>query len=128
MVWDFEPQHLSYNDIRKIADEFLRQYNPSGSIPVPIEEIGCSPAFPLPGPKSGTCFPMGCSPAFPLPGLQSGRCFPTRISKLTRQGGSIVVNERRKMHMYPRQRKCRATSSPASELPGYATTSLALFV
>ncbi len=29
----------SYEDLRKKADEFLRKYNPSGAIPVPIEEI-----------------------------------------------------------------------------------------
>ncbi len=29
----------SYEDLRKKADEFLRNYNPSGAIPVPIEEI-----------------------------------------------------------------------------------------
>jgi len=29
----------SYEDLRKKADEFLRTYNPSGTIPVPIEEI-----------------------------------------------------------------------------------------
>ena len=29
----------SYEDLRKKADEFLRTYNPSGAIPVPIEEI-----------------------------------------------------------------------------------------
>ena len=29
----------SYEDLRKKADEFLRTYNHSGTIPVPIEEI-----------------------------------------------------------------------------------------
>jgi len=29
----------SYEDLRKKADEFLLKYNPSGDIPVPIEEI-----------------------------------------------------------------------------------------
>src|SRR3990172_1395051 len=29
----------SYEDLRKKADEFLRTYNPTGAIPVPIEEI-----------------------------------------------------------------------------------------
>lgn len=29
----------SYEDLRKKADEFLATYNPSGAIPVPIEEI-----------------------------------------------------------------------------------------
>jgi hypothetical protein len=29
----------SYEDLRKEADEFLRQHNPSGEFPVPIEEI-----------------------------------------------------------------------------------------
>jgi hypothetical protein len=29
----------SYDDLRKKADEFLRTYNPTGTIPVPIEEI-----------------------------------------------------------------------------------------
>jgi IrrE N-terminal-like domain len=29
----------SYEDLRKKADQFLRQYHPSGNIPVPIEEI-----------------------------------------------------------------------------------------
>ncbi len=32
------PVH-SYEDLRKKADEFLSAYNPSGAIPVPIEEI-----------------------------------------------------------------------------------------
>ena len=30
---------LSYEDLRKKADDFLHTYNPSGTIPVPIEEI-----------------------------------------------------------------------------------------
>ena len=30
---------FSYEDLRKKADEFLLRYNPSGDIPVPIEEI-----------------------------------------------------------------------------------------
>jgi hypothetical protein len=30
---------LSYEGIRRKADEFLRRYNPKGTIPVPIEEI-----------------------------------------------------------------------------------------
>jgi len=34
-----EVLHYSYEDLRKKADEFLRTYNPSGTIPVPIEEI-----------------------------------------------------------------------------------------
>ncbi|HZX47677.1 MAG TPA: ImmA/IrrE family metallo-endopeptidase [Nitrospirota bacterium] len=29
----------SYDDLRKKADDFLRTYNPTGTIPVPIEEI-----------------------------------------------------------------------------------------
>ena len=29
----------SYEDLRKKTDEFLRTYNPTGAIPVPIEEI-----------------------------------------------------------------------------------------
>jgi hypothetical protein len=29
----------SYEDLRKKADDFLLKYNPSGDIPVPIEEI-----------------------------------------------------------------------------------------
>jgi len=29
----------SYEDLRKRADDFLRTYNPTGTIPVPIEEI-----------------------------------------------------------------------------------------
>ncbi len=32
------PVH-SYEDLRKKADDFLRTYNPQGTIPVPIEEI-----------------------------------------------------------------------------------------
>ena len=29
----------SYEDLRKKADEFLKEHHPSGTIPVPIEEI-----------------------------------------------------------------------------------------
>ena len=29
----------SYEDLRQKADDFLREYHPSGDIPVPIEEI-----------------------------------------------------------------------------------------
>ncbi len=31
--------YLPYDKLREVADEFLRQYNPSGTIPVPIEAI-----------------------------------------------------------------------------------------
>lgn len=34
-----EVPHYSYEDLRKKADDFLRTYNPSGAIPIPIEEI-----------------------------------------------------------------------------------------
>jgi Zn-dependent peptidase ImmA (M78 family) len=39
MVWNYKPKRLAYEDIRRIADEFLEKYNPGNSIPVPIEEI-----------------------------------------------------------------------------------------
>jgi len=35
----FPPEHLSYEAIRKRADEFLARHHPTGEIPVPIEEI-----------------------------------------------------------------------------------------
>lgn len=35
----FDIPIYSYEDLRNKADEFLRTYNPSGTIPVPIEEI-----------------------------------------------------------------------------------------
>ena len=34
-----EVLHYSYEDLRNKADAFLRTYNPSGAIPIPIEEI-----------------------------------------------------------------------------------------
>lgn len=34
-----EIPHYSYEDLRKKADEFLREHYPSGEIPIPIEEI-----------------------------------------------------------------------------------------
>lgn len=33
------PPYLSYDDLRRRARDFLQTYHPSGSIPVPIEEI-----------------------------------------------------------------------------------------
>jgi Zn-dependent peptidase ImmA (M78 family) len=35
----FSPEILSYRDIAKQAEEFLSEYHPAGSIPVPIEAI-----------------------------------------------------------------------------------------
>lgn len=36
---DIEVQRLSYELLRREADDFLRQYHPSGEVPVPIEQI-----------------------------------------------------------------------------------------
>jgi hypothetical protein len=33
------PSYLSYKDLRRRADDFLRTHHPDGTIPVPIEEI-----------------------------------------------------------------------------------------
>jgi len=35
----FSPEVLSYDDLRREADEFLSEYHQSLSIPTPIEEI-----------------------------------------------------------------------------------------
>jgi hypothetical protein len=35
----FSPEALSYEDLRREAEEFLSEYHPSLSIPTPIEEI-----------------------------------------------------------------------------------------
>jgi hypothetical protein len=39
VTFDYDPPFLKYEDIRTKADQFLAKYHPSGSIPVPIEEI-----------------------------------------------------------------------------------------
>lgn len=35
----FRPEFLTYEDVRAETDEFLREYHPKGTYPVPIEEI-----------------------------------------------------------------------------------------
>jgi hypothetical protein len=46
-------RRLSYNEIRRISEQFLREFHPEGSIPTPIEEIAeikCGlDIIPLPG-------------------------------------------------------------------------------
>jgi len=39
MAHDLCVPHLSYDELRGIAADFLRRHHPAGSIPVPIEEI-----------------------------------------------------------------------------------------
>ncbi|MBI2478779.1 MAG: hypothetical protein HYV60_09140, partial [Planctomycetia bacterium] len=39
MAEDIKAPILSYDDLRRRADEFLTEHNPSRTVPVPIEEI-----------------------------------------------------------------------------------------